>query len=147
MNLIKKIEKIGIFNNIFLNWCILSRLLEASLDAAVLTPTHSPSLATGVEICQCPQEYNGTSCQDPSVGFYRWYKNTTATSTIVIDLVGQAKRCQCNNRSEVCDRETGYCLVSITQTFSYKCTLHADNNATGSVLGDKCARWVEVQTR
>lgn len=108
------------------NFCsnyVLSRLLEASLDAAVLTPTHSPSLATGVEICQCPPEYNGTSCQDPSVGFYRWYKNTTATSTIVIDLVGQAKRCQCNNRSEVCDRETGYCLVSITQTFSYKCTL------------------------
>lgn len=99
------------------------RLLEASLDAAVLTPTHSPPLAIGVEICQCPSEYNGTSCQDPSIGFYRWYKNTTATSTIVIDLVGQARRCQCNGRSDVCDRETGYCLVSITLTFSYKYTL------------------------
>lgn len=94
---------------------IKCRLLEASLDAAVLTPTHSPPLATGVEICECPSEYNNTSCQDPSIGYYRWYNNQTTTitttSTIVIDLVGQARRCQCNGRSEVCERETGYCLV------------------------------------
>ncbi|XP_067203705.1 laminin subunit alpha-1 isoform X2 [Linepithema humile] len=102
-------------------------LLEASLDAAVLTPTHSPSLATGVEICQCPQEYNGTSCQDPSVGFYRWYKNTTATSTIVIDLVGQAKRCQCNSRSEVCDRETGYCLNCRENSIGAHCNVCAES--------------------
>lgn len=103
------------------------RLLEASLDAAVLAPTHSPPLATGVEICQCPPEYNGTSCQDPSIGFYRWYKNTTTTSTIVIDLVGQAKRCQCNGRSDVCDIETGYCTVSITETSFRVYILHGDN--------------------
>ncbi|KAL6255156.1 hypothetical protein P5V15_013489 [Pogonomyrmex californicus] len=102
-------------------------LLEASLDAAVLTPTHSPSLATGVEICQCPPEYNGTSCQDPSIGFYRWYKNTTATSTIVIDLVGQARRCQCNGRSEVCDRETGYCLNCRENTVGAHCNVCADS--------------------
>lgn len=82
------------------------------MDAAVLTPTHTSSFATAVEICECPPEYNSTSCQDPSIGHYRWYKNTTVTSTIVIDLVGQARRCQCNGRSNICDRETGYCLVS-----------------------------------
>ncbi|XP_036145001.1 laminin subunit alpha-1 isoform X3 [Monomorium pharaonis] len=102
-------------------------LLEASLDAAVLMPTHSPPLATGVEICQCPAEYNGTSCQDPSIGFYRWYKNTTATSTIVIDLVGQARRCQCNGRSEVCDRETGYCLNCRENTVGAHCNVCADS--------------------
>ncbi|KAL0132326.1 hypothetical protein PUN28_000249 [Cardiocondyla obscurior] len=102
-------------------------LLEASLDAAVLIPTHSPPLATGVEICQCPPEYNGTSCQDPSIGFYRWYKNTTATSTIVIDLVGQARRCQCNGRSEVCDRETGYCLNCKENTVGVHCNVCADS--------------------
>ena len=94
------------------------RLLEASLDAAVLTPTHSPPLATGVEICQCPAEYNNTSCQDPSIGYYRWYSNSTATSTIVIDLVGKARRCQCNGRSEICDKETGHCLVSVSNEMS-----------------------------
>ncbi|XP_077268130.1 wing blister isoform X1 [Temnothorax americanus] len=102
-------------------------LLEASLDAAVLMPTHSPPLATGVEICQCPAEYNGTSCQDPSIGFYRWYKNTTATSTIVIDLVGQARRCQCNGRSELCDRETGYCLNCKENTIGAHCNVCADS--------------------
>ncbi|KMQ97151.1 laminin subunit alpha-1 [Lasius niger] len=102
-------------------------LLEASLDAAVLTPTHSPPLAIGVEICECPSEYNGTSCQDPSIGFYRWYKNTTATSTIVIDLVGQARRCQCNGRSDVCDRETGYCLNCQENTVGAYCNVCADS--------------------
>lgn len=81
------------------------------MDAAVLTPTHTPQLATGVEICKCPPEYNSTSCQDPSIGYYRWYKNTTVTSTIVIDLVGEAKACQCNGRSNICNIETGYCSV------------------------------------
>ncbi|RLU21684.1 hypothetical protein DMN91_006060 [Ooceraea biroi] len=102
-------------------------LLEASLDAAILMPTHLPSLATGVEICKCPPEYNGTSCQDPSIGYYRWYKNTTATSTIVIDLVGQARRCQCNGRSDVCERETGHCLNCGENTIGRFCNVCADS--------------------
>lgn len=85
------------------------------MDAAVLTPTHSPSLAIGVEVCKCPAEYNNTSCQDPSIGYYRWHNSnlTTTTSTSVIELIGQAKRCQCSGRSDICDIETGYCLVSL----------------------------------
>ncbi|XP_032674953.1 laminin subunit alpha-1 isoform X4 [Odontomachus brunneus] len=102
-------------------------LLEASLDAAVLTPTHSPSLAIGVEICECPPEYNGTSCQDPSFGYYRWHMNTTAVSTVVVDLVGQARRCQCNGRSDVCDRETGYCLNCREYTIGAYCEICADS--------------------
>ncbi|XP_035736479.1 laminin subunit alpha-1-like [Vespa mandarinia] len=102
-------------------------LLEASLEAAVLTHTHSPPLASGVEICQCPPEYNGTSCQDPSIGFYRSYENTTVTSTIVIDLVGQARRCQCSGRSEICDRETGYCQNCRGNTIGPRCEICADS--------------------
>ncbi|XP_053979211.1 laminin subunit alpha-1-like isoform X1 [Hylaeus volcanicus] len=102
-------------------------LLEASIDAAVLTPTHTPSFATSIEICKCPPEYNSTSCQDPSIGYYRWYKNTTVTSTIIIDLVGQAKRCQCNGRSEVCDRETGYCLNCRGNSAGPQCDACADS--------------------
>nr|XP_031843946.1 laminin subunit alpha-1 isoform X2 [Nomia melanderi] len=102
-------------------------LLEASIDVAVLTPTHTPLFATGVEFCQCPPEYNSTSCQDPSIGYYRWYQNTTVTSTIVIDLVGQAKRCQCNGRSEICDRETGHCLNCRGNTAGPRCDVCADS--------------------
>ncbi|XP_025159598.1 laminin subunit alpha-1 isoform X2 [Harpegnathos saltator] len=110
-----------------LNLGISFKLLEASLDAAVLTPTHSPSLAIGVEICECPPEYNGTSCQDPSIGYYRWHANTTAVSTGVVDFVGQARRCQCNGRSDVCDRETGYCLDCREYTIGAHCDVCMDS--------------------
>ncbi|XP_023288824.1 laminin subunit alpha-2 [Orussus abietinus] len=102
-------------------------LLEASLDAAVLTPTHSPPLATGIEICECPPEYNSTSCQDPSLGYYRWYNNSTATSTIIIELVGEARRCQCNGRSEICDRETGHCLNCRKNSAGARCEVCAES--------------------
>ncbi|CAL7932952.1 unnamed protein product [Xylocopa violacea] len=102
-------------------------LLEASLDAAVLTPMHTPSLAISVEICKCPPQYNSTSCQNPSIGYFRWYKNTTVTSTIVIDLVGEARRCQCNRRSDVCDTETGYCLNCRGNTAGSRCDVCADS--------------------
>ena len=68
--------------------------------------------AIGVEVCDCPPKYNSTSCQDPGLGFYRWHKQHFVTSEIVIDLVGEAKRCQCNGRTNKCHPETGECLVS-----------------------------------
>ncbi|XP_051174494.1 laminin subunit alpha-1 isoform X1 [Leptopilina boulardi] len=112
----------------------MAALLHASMDAAVLTPTHSPPLATGIEICECPPEYNSTSCQDPSIGFYRWHENnnnnnnnTNAVSTIVIDLVGKAKRCQCSGRSEICHTETGYCLNCRENTAGPNCNICAES--------------------
>ncbi|XP_046413773.1 laminin subunit alpha-1-like [Neodiprion fabricii] len=102
-------------------------LLEASLDAAVLTPTRSPPFATDVEICKCPSEYTGTSCQDPNIGYYRWCNNEIATSTIVIDLIGQARPCQCNGRSGVCDTETGRCLNCSENTTGERCELCEDS--------------------
>ncbi|XP_048508975.1 laminin subunit alpha-1 [Athalia rosae] len=102
-------------------------LLDATLDAAVLTPTRSPPFASDVEICECPPEYNGTSCQDPSIGYYRWYNNKKAISTIVIDLIGQARPCQCNGRSEICEIETGYCLNCTENTNGERCELCTDS--------------------
>ena len=45
-------------------------------------------------------------------GFFRWYKDNYIQSTIIIDLVGESRPCNCNGRSETCDTETGVCLVS-----------------------------------
>lgn len=115
------------------NYCIIIlnfSLHEASIDAAVLTPTHIPQLATGVEICKCPPKYNSTSCQDPSIGHYRWYNNTTVTSTIVINLIGESIPCQCNGRSDICDIETGHCLVRY-------CTLRRNHSAV-SLMCKNC---------
>ncbi|XP_078049383.1 wing blister isoform X2 [Augochlora pura] len=102
-------------------------LLEASIDTAIQTATYTPSFASSIEICQCPPEYNGTSCQDPSIGYYRWYPNTTVTSTIVIDLIGQAKRCQCNGRTDICNQETGHCLNCRGNTAGPRCDVCADS--------------------
>ncbi|XP_065577471.1 laminin subunit alpha lam-3-like isoform X2 [Artemia franciscana] len=86
-------------------------LRDVSLDVAIPSEELATTpLARGVELCFCPSEYNDTSCQNPSIGFYRYYRPGYETSSIIIDLVGEARRCECNGRAESCDRETGYCL-------------------------------------
>jgi len=91
---------------------LLCRLRDVTLDTGILAAGKPPPLARGVELCDCPPQYNASSCQDPSIGFYRWYDNNSISSTIVIQLVGEARPCQCSQRSRVCHIETGYCLVS-----------------------------------
>lgn len=87
-------------------------MTEVSIDAAVLEAIHSPPLALGVESCDCPPEYAGTSCQNPNRGYYRWFDSNVTISTVIgIERIGRAKPCQCNDRSDVCDIESGHCLV------------------------------------
>nr|CAD7455143.1 unnamed protein product [Timema tahoe] len=97
------------------------RLRDAAMDTAVSTPGQPYPLARGVELCECPRQYNSTSCQDPSIGFYRYYDNNSITSTIVIQLLGEARPCECNNRSKVCDIETGHCLNCTANTGGPNC--------------------------
>ncbi|XP_063216579.1 laminin subunit alpha-1 [Bacillus rossius redtenbacheri] len=96
-------------------------LRDVTLDTAVSAPGRPYPLARGVELCDCPPEYNSTSCQDPSVGFYRYHDVNSVQSTIVIQLVGEARPCQCNNRSAVCDIETGRCLNCSQNTGGEHC--------------------------
>lgn len=71
---------------------------------------NNAAIASGVEKCDCPEMYTGDSCQDPAEGFYRW-RNTTTSTSMLEDLVGKVVPCECNDRSKLCDRETGECLV------------------------------------
>ena len=89
-----------------------TRLESISMDVGRILKHTSLRKAIGVEVCDCPRDYNATSCQDPGLGFYRYFKEHFVTSEIIIDLVGSAKKCQCNGRSDICDMETGECLVS-----------------------------------
>lgn len=88
-------------------------LRDVTLDTAVMTPRQTPPFAHGVELCECPPQYNSTSCQDPSIGFYRYQGKDIARSTIVIQLIGESRPCNCSGRSSICDIETGNCIVSI----------------------------------
>ncbi|XP_065339678.1 laminin subunit alpha lam-3 [Cloeon dipterum] len=104
---------------------------DVSLDHATAPrdpqePIQSWQLARGVEQCQCPDQYRASSCQNPAIGFYRWHPpGSGADSTIIIQLIGEARPCSCNSRSATCDSETGKCK---------NCT-----NNTEGVTCDRCA--------
>lgn len=88
-----------------------SRLVNVTLHNGIpVNGNNNAAIASGVEKCDCPEKYAGDSCQDPSNGFYRW-RNTTAITSILEDLVGKVMPCDCNERSDICDKETGECLV------------------------------------
>jgi hypothetical protein len=84
---------------------ILTRPSDTKTKSIALRP------ATGIEMCDCPPKYKSESCQNPGKGFYRWYKEHFVTSITIVDLVGNAKKCECNGRTETCHQETGLCLV------------------------------------
>ncbi len=87
----------------------LVRLTDVTLDVAkAIAP--SPNTAIGVEQCRCPPQYTAASCQDPNEGYYRKRKPNYLDSKDILDLVGWAEPCPCNNRSRTCDKETGVCL-------------------------------------
>jgi len=67
--------------------------------------------AFGIEICHCPLEYEGLSCQNPASGYYRHRKDDFMDSSNVLDLIGISVPCHCYGHSNNCDRESGYCMV------------------------------------
>lgn len=99
-----------------------------------MAPKKTNHLSTSqiVEVCDCPPEYNSSSCQDPSLGYFRSY-NTSISATIIIQTVGEARQCECNGRSTVCNVNTGNCEVcylyaSINFAFLNSGQLFAENS-------------------
>lgn len=91
---------------------LFSSLRDVSLDTGMPSRSNYQNPASGLELCDCPRSYNSSSCQDPSLGFFR-QKSSVVSSTIIIQLVGEAAPCECNGRSSVCDIETGRCQVGL----------------------------------
>lgn len=107
-------------------------LANVTLDTSIFLSGATNNMAIGVEMCQCPASYNGTSCQNPADGYYRWKEETTTMLLLnetVIDferLVGRAEPCDCNERSQKCNKETGECEQCTENTGGTKCDRCAD---------------------
>lgn len=75
--------------------------------------SQTTSVTHGIEVCECPSQYSSSSCQNPSVGYYRSYDNRTTTiATIIVQVIGEAALCNCNGLSSFCETNTGKCVVS-----------------------------------
>ncbi|KRZ89656.1 Laminin subunit alpha-2 [Trichinella sp. T8] len=93
------------------------RIHEASISGVTMdmavyenTTLAGNKTAVGVEACDCPKDYSGTSCQKPADGYCRKKHVNYLDSTSELDLVGWAESCACNEHSSSCDRETCVCL-------------------------------------
>ncbi|XP_049339127.1 laminin subunit alpha-3 isoform X9 [Astyanax mexicanus] len=73
------------------------RLSIGEVGMEVASPTGRGGPASTVEVCSCPPQYTGDSCQRCSRGFYR-------------DRSSRCVPCVCNGLSDDCEESTGRCL-------------------------------------
>ncbi|XP_072931305.1 basement membrane-specific heparan sulfate proteoglycan core protein [Epargyreus clarus] len=61
----------------------LTSIADVAMDTATEVSDPNMPVATGVEICMCPEGYSGTSCEICSAGYYE-------------DQTGYCRKCNCN---------------------------------------------------
>ncbi|XP_053089113.1 laminin subunit alpha-3 isoform X2 [Pangasianodon hypophthalmus] len=93
---------------------------EVGLEEASRVGTGAP--AGTVEVCSCPPEYSGDSCQRCARGYYR-------------ERNGRCVSCACNGHSEDCDESTGRCLNCQDNTAGDHCERCKDGYYGNAALG------------
>uniref|UniRef100_A0A8U7MMF2 Laminin subunit alpha 3 n=1 Tax=Corvus moneduloides TaxID=1196302 RepID=A0A8U7MMF2_CORMO len=88
----------------------------------------SGSVAQSVEMCSCPPQYAGDSCQECSIGFYRENKGLFA---------GRCVPCSCNGNSNRCQDGTGKCIDCQYNTAGEKCE-HCKDGYFGDATQGSC---------
>ncbi|CAH8589766.1 unnamed protein product [Dicrocoelium dendriticum] len=92
--------------------CTLSFLILLLTISGWRGPQDDPR----TELCTCPPQYSGKSCESCAVGFRRDPPNGAATDRCVA--------CTCNNHATICHPETGQCECQ---------------HNTGGIFCDRCA--------
>jgi laminin, alpha 3/5 len=82
-----------------------SELLEFTIDEATefenATSNDNLSIVSSVENCTCESNHRGYSCEQCVDGYFRVYS---------LDRVLSCHKCNCSNRSDTCDQQTGVCV-------------------------------------
>ncbi|XP_031802383.1 laminin subunit alpha-3 isoform X2 [Sarcophilus harrisii] len=88
------------------------RLTLGEVGLEEVTSTGSGSIAYNVEICSCPPDYTGDSCQGCSPGYYRDNKGF---------YTGRCVPCNCNGHSNRCQDGSGICINCQHNTAGANC--------------------------
>uniref|UniRef100_A0A5F8G2Z2 Laminin subunit alpha-3 n=1 Tax=Monodelphis domestica TaxID=13616 RepID=A0A5F8G2Z2_MONDO len=88
------------------------RLTLGEVGLEEVTNTGSGSIAYNVEICSCPPDYAGDSCQGCSPGYYRDNKGF---------YTGRCVPCNCNGHSNRCQDGSGTCINCQHNTAGTNC--------------------------
>ncbi|MEQ2239068.1 hypothetical protein ILYODFUR_000794, partial [Ilyodon furcidens] len=83
---------------------------EVGLEEATDSGTGGP--ANTVEVCSCPPEYTGDSCEKCAPGFYREASGL---------YLGNCVPCECNGLADECEDGTGRCLSCKYNTAGDRC--------------------------
>jgi laminin alpha 3/5 len=116
MMVLQNIEALQIRGS-FYTQIIQAQLSDVRMDIA--TPDGSGEVASNVEQCYCPPNYKGTSCEECINGYYR-----SKTGP----YLGVCVPCQCNNKADKCDPDTGECVVSDASS-NLLCKRSTENNS------------------
>jgi laminin, alpha 3/5 len=81
-----------------------SELLEFTMEEATefenATANDQLSITSNIENCTCESTHRGYSCEECIDGYFRIYSPSGVLS---------CQKCNCNNRTDTCDQQTGIC--------------------------------------
>ncbi|EYC00933.1 hypothetical protein Y032_0112g342 [Ancylostoma ceylanicum] len=99
-------------------------------DEDVLHPAIPDTRMRGVEVCECPENFAGNSCESCVPGYRRVNNQLYG---------GRCEKCSCQGHTDTCDPFTGECTNCQHNTTGERCELclpgHYGNPSLGGELG------------